>query len=484
MKPKYSFAAGLPLCVDMDGTLVRTDTFIELVVALLKRNPLYLGALGWWLCKGRAYCKHQVATRVALSVKHLPYNTDLLTYLRQQHATRRPLFLTTASSVVVAQQVARHLGIFTGVVASSATLNFKGSHKAQALVKKFGERKFAYAGNAPSDLAVWAKAGEGIVVSSNPWLITRARQATYVTSIFGNRSKRVTRWLQALRWHQWPKNILIFVPLMAAHKVTELTLVYNALLAFLAFCLASSSVYILNDLLDLEADRRHHRKRYRPFAAGTLSLSIGFFAVPLLLLASFGVSTLLPASFVWLLTLYLGLTLLYSFLLKQIILVDVFLLAVLYTIRLYAGAAATLVLVSSWLTAFGMFLFLSLAVVKRFSELKHLEATASNAHGRGYTVSDSIPLAQIGIASGYLAAVILALYISSEEIYSLYQTPILLWLLVPLQLYWISRIWFLAHRGVLEDDPLIFAMRDTVSYLVAACAMLVVLGASYYYGAA
>lgn len=467
-----------PLCVDLDGTLVQTDTLVELFLTLFKKQPLVLlPALGW-LWRGKAYFKKQVYSRSSITIERLPYHRALLAYLREQQAQGRKLVLVTASSQGLASGVAGYLGIFSDVLGSTA-INYAGKNKAALLVDRFGKKGFSYIGNSWADLPVWAAAASGSVVSSNPVLIAWAKRAVLLEHVFAGPRPSWQQWLRALRIKQWIKNLLVFVPLIAAHQVTDSNRIQSAVLAFLAFAAASSGVYIINDLLDLEADRQHPTKKNRPFAAGTIPLSRGIAAVPFLLVMSVAVGLLLPYRFLFLLGLYLGLTLLYSFRLKRVVLVDVFLLSMLYTIRIFAGAAAIMVPVSSWLTAFALFFFLSLAMVKRFTELRRLKhQEVLKAHGRGYITSDAELLAQFGLSSGLISAVILALYISSPEIYSLYTAPELLWLIIPLLLFWIGRVWFLAHRGRLDEDPTTFAVKDLTSYGIAALTLFIVFAAT------
>ena len=471
-------AAALPLCVDLDGTLIATDTLVELLLALVKQRPTdLLRAIGW-LLHGKAYFKEQVASHSHISVEYLPYNQPLHQYLLAEHARGRQIYLATASPLSIAQQVADHLGFFTGVLGSDQYRNNAGEHKAKLLSKNFGRHGFVYIGNSWADLPVWSAAAAGSIVSNNQLLIARAGHRTTLEHIFSV-PYRWRTWLRAVRVKQWIKNLLVFVPLIAAHQVTDSRLIIAAATAFIAFAAAASSVYLFNDLFDLEADRRHPLKKKRPFAAGKLPLLWGIGVSKGLLIVSLLIALMLPAPFIWLLVLYLCLTLLYSFRLKRIVLIDVFLLATLYTIRIFAGAAAIAVPVSSWLTAFALFFFLSLAMVKRYTELRRLKATEQAATpGRGYTIHDNELIAHIGITSGCISAVILALYISSPEIYSLYVTPWLLWLLIPLLLFWISRVWFLAHRGELDEDPTTFAVKDLPSYAIAGAVLSIVWAAS------
>lgn len=285
--------------------------------------------------------------------------------------------------------------------------------------------------------------------------------------------------LKAIRIHQWSKNILVFVPLLTAHKLSDPHLFLKALDAFLAFSLCASGVYLLNDLVDLDSDRRHPKKKNRPFAAGDLSLITGKILIPCFFAASLLIAFRVESHVALLLLLYAVLTTAYSLSLKKIALIDVMILATLYTIRLFTGAMATGVPISHWLLAFSMFFFLNLAFVKRFSELHLLHVADSEVGiGRGYMGKDLGLISDLGTSSGYVSVVILALYVQSETISELYRRSQLLWLLCPLFLYWISRIWLMTRRGLMHDDPILFAIRDKVSYVVGLLLVLVVLFAT------
>jgi 4-hydroxybenzoate polyprenyltransferase/phosphoserine phosphatase len=466
-------AAPVPLCVDLDGTLIRSDLLLESLFGLLKRNLLYLLLLPFWLLRGKAAFKGRIAARVELAVDLLPYNEPLLAWLREQRAAGRPLLLATASNVRYAEHVALHLGLFEGVLASDGETNLSGRRKGQRLVERYGERGFDYAGNSAVDLLVWSHARGAILVNAPASVAQRAGRLTRIERRFEDPPPTLREYLKALRLHQWLKNLLLFVPLAMAHQALAPQLLGQALLGFLAFGLCASSVYLLNDLLDLPADRGHPSKRKRPFAAGRIPLHHGVVLIPLLLFAALLGALWLPWPFLGALGLYYAVTLAYSLRLKQAALVDVLTLAGLYTMRLVAGGAAAGVALSFWLLAFSMFLFLSLALVKRYSELLVMQQdNRDNAQGRGYQVGDLEGLAQFGAASGYLAVLVLALYINSEQVKALYARPEAIWLLCPLLLYWISRVWLLARRDQMHEDPVVFAIEDRRSH------WLVIIGAA------
>ena len=455
----------VPLCVDLDGTLLNSDLLLETVFAQLKRQPL--ATLHWprWLADSKARFKAELAALVDLEIETLPYHPDFLAFLHDQQRQGRPLVLVTAAHRALAEQVAAHLGLFDRVLATEGDRNLTGARKAETLVELYGECGFDYAGNAAVDVAVWQHARRAIVVNASAQVTAQARASTEVERVFADEGSRLTRWVKAARLHQWLKNVLIFVPLAAAHAWNDPEKLALCLLAFLSFGLCASSVYLLNDLLDLAADRRHPRKCRRPFAAGTLPILHGAAAIPLLLLAAFVLSLWInPPWFTACLATYYLLTLAYSLRLKQVLMLDAIVLAGLYTLRIIAGATAAQVTLSFWLLAFSMFLFLSLALVKRYAELHTLlQRGELNARGRGYHVDDLAILQSLGGSAGYLAVLVLALYINSPDVQKLYRQPLLIGFLCPLLLYWISRVWLFAHRGMMPDDPVIFALTDGIS---------------------
>jgi 4-hydroxybenzoate polyprenyltransferase len=466
----------LPLCVDLDGTLIRTDLLLESALALLARRPSLVFAMLIWLIRGKAHLKQEIARRVDVNPAILPYNDEVVAWVREQQAVRETVLCTAADSRL-AQGVADHIGGFASVMASDGRNNLSGVNKATSLVDRYGARGFDYAGNAAVDLHIWKSAHAAIVVESGSQLSDAARKVSQLERTFKLSKPSARQWLKALRVHQWVKNILVFLPLLASHRIFEPHAVASAVLAFFCFGLCASSVYVTNDLLDLAADRQHRRKRHRPFAAGVIPLQQGPVAACLLLIVAFGLAWLLAPLFALVLLGYYLLTTGYSFKFKRMVMLDVVVLALLYTSRIVAGTVAIQSRSSFWLLAFSMFFFLSLAMVKRYTELLAAQKSAGiKAAGRGYTVED-IPLIQsLGGSSGYLSVLVLALYVDGTASQALYRHPHYLWLLCPLLLYWISRTWAIAHRGVMHDDPVVFAIKDKVSrYLLMVAAAIVVL---------
>jgi 4-hydroxybenzoate polyprenyltransferase len=467
-----------PLAVELDGTLVRTDTLHEGLVRLLKHHPLWLLLVPLWLLRGRAFLRAELARRVPLEAARLPYNEPLVAFLTEERARGRRLVLVTGAHRGVAEAVAAHLGLFAEVHASDEAGELRGPRKLARLKEALGA--FDYAGREAVDLPLWREARGGVVVHGTPGVVRAVRGLGRAVRVFERPRAGLRTVVKALRVHQWAKNVLVFVPLLAAHKGLNLALLAQAVLGFVSFSLCASSVYVLNDLLDLDADRRHPTKRERPFAAGTLPLSTGAWLAPALLGAGVALALWgLPLPFAALLATYYALTLAYSLALKQVMVLDVLLLAALYTVRIFGGSLATGVPTSSWLLSFSMFLFLSLALVKRLSEMRRLRLSNETvAPGRGYLAGDYELLASLGVSSGYMSVLVLTLYITHKDVTALYAHPERLWLLCPVMLYWVSRVWLLAHRGQVNEDPLVFALRDKVSYAVGAVAALVLLAAS------
>ena len=465
-----------PLCVDLDGTLVKSDTLVDSLLVLIRTHPARLIGLPSSLLNGKAAFKAYVTDSVSLDVAHLPYNRPLLHFLQHEHLKGRQIFLATGADLRLAERVAAHLAIFTGVLGSDGATNLTGSKKLAALRSRLGAKPFDYIGNDTPDLPLLAQAGQAMV--ANPSLSLRMglrSQHIQPSREFIETRHPLKLFLKATRLHQWSKNLLIFVPLLCSHALSTGKLLI-ALAAFFCFSLTASSAYIVNDLLDIEADRRHPRKRLRPFASGDLSAFAGIsIAATFLIIGLVGGRFVSAGFYVWLLA-YLATTLLYSSYLKRIALVDVLTLSGLYILRLLAGGAATQTPISHWLAGFSMFLFLSLAIVKRFAELENLRASSSTPrNGRGYVLADMAQMRSFGNSSGMAAVVVFAIYISGADVAKLYHHPKLLWLIVPCMILWINRVWLLASRGQLDEDPVAFALTDRMSQLIGAAVVVIAL---------
>jgi 4-hydroxybenzoate polyprenyltransferase len=474
ISPPAAIQTERPLCVDLDGTLVKSDTFVDSLMVLARRQPLVFLQTPLWALKGKASFKARVASMVTLDAEHLPYNQPLLSYLHEEHARGRKLYLATGADRALASHIAGKLGIFEEVLASDGVVNLTGRNKLAQLKDRFGAAGFDYIGNAMPDLPLLEGAGDAMLANPNLRLRSALRSHRIQPSrTFLDRPSGIRTLAKAMRVHQWAKNVLIFLPMLLAHTF-QLAPALISLAAFFCFCTIASATYIFNDVLDLEADRAHLSKRKRAFAAGNLSISSGLAVSCLLAAMSLAVAAWLPARFMAFLFLYLLTTLAYSLWLKRIVLVDVIVLSGLYTVRMVAGSEATHVQISPWLAAFSIFFFLSLAMVKRFSELKSLqERGAKPTQSRGYLLSDLEQVRSFGTASAYASIVIFTLYINGHDVVALYRHPSRMWLNTPLMILWMSRVWLLASRGDLHEDPVVFALTDKMSMLLGLGVALV-----------
>lgn len=465
-----------PLIVDLDGTLIHTDMLHESAISILRKNIFYAFLFLFWLIKGKAVLKKHLASRIDFNPKLLPYNKELLEWLRQQKQMGRKLILCSASDKALVTTIADYLNIFDEVISSEGLINLSGDHKATALKQRFGHGGFDYVGNSNVDIAVWRCSRQAIVVNASKKLIKKAGNFCSIERIFPAKKHSLSLWHKVLRTHQWLKNLLLFVPFFATHQLTNVNSWMALLVAFMSFNLCASAVYIMNDLIDLESDRLHPRKRARPFASGQVPVWVGIFIAPVLLLIGLGMSSLVGGAFSSWLLFYFILTCVYSLKLKRLVLVDCLTLALLYTLRIIAGASAVENNLSFWLLAFSVFLFLSLSFLKRYAELTmHLKtSTKDKLHGRAYYNTDAPLIQNFGVTSGYAAIVVLSLYLNSEAVLALYKTPECIWGAVPVMLFWISWMWLQAQRGRMHDDPLIFAVKDKAS-LVAGLLFLSIL---------
>ncbi len=467
-----------PLCVDLDGTLVKSDTLVDSLLLLVRSRPLDALQSPLWALRGKANLKREVTSRVTLSAEHLPYNRPLLEYLMEQRGQGRKLYLATGADHQLAERIAQYLGIFDGVLASDGNVNLTGNRKLSSFRSQFpGE--FDYIGNARPDLPLLSAAASPMLANPDLGLRMALRSGGLrAQRTFTDRGNPVRVFIKAIRVHQWAKNTLIFLPLLLAHR-TSPPLLLDAILAFLCFSLCASGTYIVNDLLDIEADRQHPRKRHRAFASGNLSAASGVAISLAFLIASFTTAALLlPPGFLGWLGLYLVTTLAYSLALKRIVILDVVVLSALYTLRMLAGAAATATYISPWLAAFSIFIFLSLAMVKRFSELQNVRTAGSTlSNGRGYLLNDIEQVRSFGTSSAFASVVVFSVYIGQPEVQGLYHHHQRMWLMTPLMILWLCRVWLLASRGNLDEDPVVFALTDRMSLLMGAAAVLIALAA-------
>jgi 4-hydroxybenzoate polyprenyltransferase/phosphoserine phosphatase len=453
-----------PLCVDLDGTLVRTDTLYEGLVSAAKdwRN---LARVLVALPRGKARLKAVVAEVAPTDSSLLPYNFALLQYLRTEKQGGTRLVLATAANRKTAAAVAEHLNLFDEVIASDETNNLRGDSKAHALAERYGERGFRYAGNDRADLPVWRVASSAVLVNTSLRVSKAAAAVTLIEAEIQDKRAVLGSILRAMRPYQWSKNLLVFVPILTAHAEADRRSWLFASLTFVAFCCVASASYLVNDLLDLPADRKHARKRNRPMASGALPISVAMVLASLL----YGVGAVFAglSHVPLLLALYVAVTMAYSWKLKKMPLVDFFTLSALYVLRLFAGGKSSGHPVSLWLLAFSSFFFLSLALVKRVAELKAYEGSGTLSQ-RDYAPEDTQTLEVMGIASSFASTVVLALYVQGDVsvLPFQYPRPELLWPIVPLMLFWQCRIWLSTARKYMLDDPIVYAAKDWVSWLV------------------
>jgi 4-hydroxybenzoate polyprenyltransferase/phosphoserine phosphatase len=463
-----------PLCVDLDGTLMCSDTTLEGVMRAIKRAPWVLIFIPFWLRHGIAYCKMRLASYANIDIRLLPWNNEVVEYVQAVRARGRPVWLVTGTYIGYAEQVAKHWGLFDEVLASDQRLNLTGAKKACLLVERCGERGFDYIGNEYKDRHIWLKAHDALVVDRKEKLQNQLPMIAF-SKVFAAPSCSIHTLAHALRLHQWIKNLLIFTPLLSTHHELSGSSLISAVIAFVIFSVTASVTYLLNDLFDLDADRQHSKKSSRAFASGKLGIRSGLLIMAGLTLFAALLTLSLPPIFALALLAYMGCNLAYSFKLKQLAGLDIIILASLYLLRVIGGAWAIDAKLSFWLLAFSLFLFLSLAIIKRMAELIHLEQNNQSAiTGSGYTINDRFIMQSLGVASGYNALLVLAFYINSAAILPLYQYPLLLWLLCPAYLYWINRIWLLAGRGLIQVDPVLFAIKDRHSWLVGIFCLLVI----------
>lgn len=463
--PDESLETSIPIVADLDGTLINTDLLHESVILLLKKNPLFIFLFPVWLLKGKVYFKTKLHQFVQINFPLLPYNKPLLDFLHKESAGGRQVILATASLQANATEIAKVFPIFS-LTHGTENLNLKGKNKLDVLLKLYGKAGFDYVGNSYSDLSIFEASRYSFLVSADKILEKRAKKVSNLQYIWKSRKNTFKDYLKAIRAYQWIKNILIFVPLVTSHSFNIGDFI-TTLEGFFAFNLVASSGYLLNDLLDLDSDRAHARKRFRPVASGNLSIPVACILAICVFSAGMFLAAILNIQFLLMLASYFLLTLAYSLYMKKIALCDIFVLALLYSVRVIAGAILIGVSLSSWLVAFSTFLFLSLAFVKRYAELHRVADSAETTNkAREYSVSDLTLLQTMGIAAGFLSVIVFSLYLDSAEVALLYSRPKLMWIISFLFLFWISRVWLKAAHGEMTDDPIIYAVKDKTSYLL------------------
>jgi 4-hydroxybenzoate polyprenyltransferase len=474
MKPATT---DVPLCFDLDNTLVRTNTLAETIVGTLRQHPAWIFLLPVWAIRGQAYLWATLVERFRPDASFLPYSEPVLDFARREAASGHPMVLATGAHQRMAQDVADHVGLFSVVFATSGTVHLVNRRKADILTASFGVKGFDYVGDSWHDMAAFRSCRTAYVVSSSPRLAERLKRES-IEAIWIRPDTRVRWWsgmLSAVRPKQWAKNMLVFVPVLLGHRFTDGAALLGSAFAFVLLCLASSSAYLLNDIMDVEADRRHHTKRRRPFARGAVSIQSGVLVGVACAALAVGMGWLAGPRVSALLALYLAGTVLYSVWLKRLLMVDMILLASFYVIRVFLGSAATGIRISSWTALFCLFVFSGLAAVKRYAEVYNRAAQSSDfVNRRAYTPEDAMPLLSIGSSAFVGAIIALGLYLGSPEVRALYRRPDLLWLLCPILLWWTGRLWILGHRGELRDeDPVAFALRDRWSHGAALVSALI-----------
>jgi 4-hydroxybenzoate polyprenyltransferase/phosphoserine phosphatase len=469
-----------PFVVDLDGTLLRSDLLFETAFEVLGRNPLSLIPMIRSLVLGKASLKHYLAQNSDVKPELLPYDQSVLQRIRHAKAQGRKVYLASASNRRLVTAVADHLGLFDGTFSSDETTNLAGPAKADLLTRTFGAQGFDYVGNDKADLPVWESASGRIGVRCSSSVAKRLVSLGGNTEVIpSSASADLVTWLKQLRVHQYSKNALVFVPLVTSQSF-GVDSIFRSILAFIAFSACASSLYIINDIIDLAADRSHPTKFTRPIASGVIPISRALVVVMILLLLGISLATIVSLPFLGILLSYAALTTAYTFYLKRKLLVDVITLAGLYTARVIAGAAAIDVMVSQWLLGFSLFIFTTLALVKRYTELTvRLDKKLEDPTNRNYRVADLPVIAALAAASAFNSVTVFALYVSSDSVRALYHRPEALWLFCPILMYWLGRVLILAHRRQMHDDPIVFALRDKISYMALACAALALLAAKF-----
>jgi len=467
-----------PLVVDLDGALLRSDLLIEAAFSCLSQNPVLALEMVSAAMRGKAFLKHFLAMHAEIDPSTLCYDDAVLASIHQASTQGRPVYLVSGSNRHLVEMVANHLGIFTGWWASDESCNLSGKVKAKWLSTQFGERGFDYIGNDAADLSVWAIAHKALTIRISGRVARRLTRSHTNIEHLANERPNWQTWARLLRVHQYVKNALVFVPILTAHQFAFGPM-YKAFLAAVAFSLCASSVYILNDLADLQADRIHPSKCRRPLASGAIYLWHSIFAIPILLGLAVLIAMTVSLPFLAVLLAYFALTCAYSFYLKRKMLIDAVTLALLYVLRVLGGAVATDIVVSEWLMAFSLFIFFSLGLIKRYIELAaRLDSTLAEPPNRNYKVNDLGIVAALAAAAGFNAVTVFALYISSNTVRDLYRHPDLLWLICPIFLYWISRALMMAHRRLMHHDPIVFALTDKNSLFAAVAVALLLIAAS------
>ncbi|SEJ39884.1 UbiA family prenyltransferase [Demequina mangrovi] len=469
--------AAVPLCVDLDGTLIATDVLHEGLGWIATHDPLALLRVpGWWR-RGRQHVKSRVAALADVPAVDLPLRPEVVELIRRASADGRQVIVVTAAADEAVQDLAAVVPGVSEVVGSTERRgNLSGERKAAYLVDRFGPGGFDYVGDSSADLAVWATARSAFAVAPSSAVARRLDALDVDATVLPAKSSAPRSWLRQIRLHQAAKNALVFAPLVLAHEIFDLGLLGRALAMAVAFTMLASATYIWNDLHDLADDRAHPSKRFRPLAAGDIGILPALAAALALTLGALALGFALGLPSLAILLAYLSLTLWYSARLKRMIVADAIALAALFTLRILGGAAATALEVTIWLILVSTFLFFSLSLMKRYSEYVKYEIESSP--GRGYFATDAATLQMLGVGSALVSALVMGLYVASDDVVAHYSTPELLWAVVPLLLYWVSRLWILTGRGHIDDDPVLYAIKERASQVVGLAIVIVLVAAT------
>ncbi|MCW1884447.1 UbiA family prenyltransferase [Luteolibacter flavescens] len=470
-----SRANDIPLCVDLDGTFIKSDLLHESLLRLLRHRPWMAFRLPFWLARGKTRLKSRLAAVLPDAATPPAQNEELVDFLKSEKESGRPVYLVTASHEAAVAKVSSAFP-FDEVIASTDTLNLKGENKAAVLVERFGEKGFDYAGDSRADEAVWRRARKAIVVHRSARRIQQLKESFDVDRAFQPAGTTWRDWVKAFRVHQWAKNFLIAVPFLVGHHYHAAWQLAGLLTAFLSMSLCASGTYLWNDLLDLEYDRAHPRKRKRLAASGKSSIPRVGLASVIMVALGLASGFLLSPSFGLLLVGYIVATLSYSLHFKKVAIADIFMLAMLYLSRVIGGLLISEAVVSFWLFAFTFLLFVSLAAAKRFVELKSVvDSGAASIQGRGYRADDLSVVSQLGVAAGVASCIVLGLYSNSDQVTALYERPQWFWGICVVAFYWITRIWFITHRGEMHDDPVVFALKDPGTWILGVIGIACIL---------
>lgn len=453
----------IPLCVDLDYTVLATDILTEQIIRFVQKNPLNILIIFWFLLFGKHHLKKKLNEKVEIAPNELPYRRETLDFLNAEREKGRKLILITASLHQIGEKVNKYLGIFDEVYGTKNNTNLRGKNKAKFLIETFGEKGFDYLGDSRYDIPIWKKANKSYIVSNAPSLIKKVSRFNNFGKIIQVPKITLLSIIKQLRIHQWVKNLLVFLPMVMAHSFNQEKSMLG-FIAFFAFCSISSAVYVLNDIFDLPFDRIHPNKKKRPLACGSITINQAIILFVFMLSLGLLLSSSLSSIFLLIAISYILLNLLYSFYFKSIYILDIFLLTFFYSIRIYAGGIATHIQVSKWLLAFSVFFFLSLASLKRYAEIVNLSDSPSKEQlGRPYTLSNSILTLLIGVVSAFAAVLVFILYINSDVVVMFYQNPKFLWLLAFGLLYWLLFLWDIANKGKMHYDLIIEALTNKVS---------------------